>query len=191
MKRKGVRTSDGRSSRPDLIPIPYLYVSPSLHPFSIVRLLNSCVGCHHQIPIPSTLPPTLHCEFGQVVYTIKGFVYRAGALTSNLTSEVEVNLVACPGEDNLEETESIVVERFWETQMRYMVALSGKVCCSWVFIFSDGLHPDFSCTHRAFRSVGQFRSISGSIHSRSARSLELAHISKVGPFTLDSFQPAR
>jgi hypothetical protein len=32
-----------------------------------------------------------------------------------------------PGEDDTEESESIVVERFWETQMKYHVALSGKV----------------------------------------------------------------
>jgi hypothetical protein len=79
------------------------------------------------IPVPGTLPPTLNCEFGSVAYNLKATVVRAGALTTNLTSSSEVILVAMPGEDDTEESESIVVERFWETQMKYHVALSGKV----------------------------------------------------------------
>lgn len=79
------------------------------------------------IPVPGTLPPTLSCEFGSVAYTLKATVVRAGALTTNLTAHSEVILVAMPGEDDTEESESIVVERFWETQMKYHVALSGKV----------------------------------------------------------------
>ncbi|GAA6025449.1 hypothetical protein JCM11491_000363, partial [Sporobolomyces phaffii] len=78
------------------------------------------------IPVPGTLPPTLSCEFGSVAYTLKATVVRAGALTTNLTAHSEVVLVAMPGEDDTEESESIVVERFWETQMKYHVALSGK-----------------------------------------------------------------
>ncbi|GAA5968146.1 hypothetical protein JCM21900_001092 [Sporobolomyces salmonicolor] len=78
------------------------------------------------ISVPGTLPPSLTCEFGHVAYSLKATVVRAGALTSNLTATTEVTLVATPGEDDTEETESIVVERFWETQMKYHVALSGK-----------------------------------------------------------------
>ncbi|GAA5890874.1 hypothetical protein JCM5296_003450 [Sporobolomyces johnsonii] len=78
------------------------------------------------IPVPGTLPPSLTCEFGHVTYSLKATVVRAGALTSNLTATTEVTLVSTPGEDDTEETESIVVERFWETQMKYHVALSGK-----------------------------------------------------------------
>ncbi|GAA5952135.1 hypothetical protein JCM3765_005206 [Sporobolomyces pararoseus] len=78
------------------------------------------------IPVPGTLPPSLNCEFGSVSYNLKATVVRAGALTTNLTSHQEVILVAMPGEDDTEESESIVVERFWETQMKYHVALSGK-----------------------------------------------------------------
>ncbi|GAA5827214.1 hypothetical protein JCM5353_007979 [Sporobolomyces roseus] len=78
------------------------------------------------IPVPGILPPTLTCEFGSVSYTLKATVVRAGALTTNLTAHSEVMLVAMPGEDDTEESESIVVERFWETQMKYHVALSGK-----------------------------------------------------------------
>lgn len=79
------------------------------------------------ITIPASLPPTLNCEFGHVHYTLKATVHRAGALTTNLTSSTEVTLVTTLGEEDTEESESIVVERFWETQVKYNVALSGKV----------------------------------------------------------------
>lgn len=35
-------------------------------------------------------------------------------------------MVACPGVDDMDETENIIVERQWEEQLRYLVALSGK-----------------------------------------------------------------
>lgn len=70
------------------------------------------------VPIPTALPPTLHCNFGDVSYKLKATVVRAGALTSNLHAETEVALVVAPGEDDTEETESIVVQREWGTQVR-------------------------------------------------------------------------
>lgn len=79
------------------------------------------------ISIPASLPPSLSCEFGNVTYTLKATVHRAGALTSNLTASQEVTLISTPGEEDTEEAESIVVERFWETQCKYHVAISGKV----------------------------------------------------------------
>ncbi|GAA5823094.1 hypothetical protein JCM11251_007483 [Rhodosporidiobolus azoricus] len=78
------------------------------------------------IPIPASLPPSLMCEFGSVAYTLKATVHRAGALTSNLTASTEVTLVSTPSDEDTEENESIVVERFWETQCKYHVAISGK-----------------------------------------------------------------
>ena len=79
------------------------------------------------IPVPASLPPTITSDFGAVSYFLKATINRAGALTSNLTTTTEVTLVSCPGSDETEESESIVVERFWESQMRYHIALSGKV----------------------------------------------------------------
>ena len=35
-------------------------------------------------------------------------------------------MIATPQEDDLEETENVIVERQWEEQMRYQIALSGK-----------------------------------------------------------------
>lgn len=79
------------------------------------------------IPIPASLPPTLLADFGQVHYTLKATVHRAGALTSNLVTTSEIICVSCPGSEDTEESESIVVERSWEDQLIYQIALSGKV----------------------------------------------------------------
>lgn len=101
------------------------------------------------IPIAASLPPSIISEFGTVTYTLKATVHRAGALTPNLTSSTEVTLVSCPGQDDTEESESIVVERFWETQMKYRIALSGKVSSPCLgFPFFSFRNADFL---RAFR----------------------------------------
>jgi hypothetical protein len=68
-------------------------------------------------PIPLSLPPTIHANHGQVTYVLKGFVNRAGALTTNLHTVQEVHVVAAPHEDDLEAIESIIVERMWETRV--------------------------------------------------------------------------
>ncbi|KAK4699498.1 arrestin-related trafficking adapter 3/6, partial [Phenoliferia sp. Uapishka_3] len=78
------------------------------------------------IPVAASLPPSITSEFGTVSYALKATVHRAGALTPNLTGTTDVTLVSSPGQDDTEENESIVVERFWETQMKYHIALSGK-----------------------------------------------------------------
>jgi len=86
-------------------------------------------GVYHypiSFTIPSSTPPTIHADFGSVVYKLKAVVHRSGALTANLFEEKEVRMVACPGEDDTEESENVIVERQWEDQLRYLVALSGK-----------------------------------------------------------------
>ena len=77
-------------------------------------------------PIPVDAPPTIHGEFGSVTYRLKATVARAGALTPNMVEEVEVTMIATPQEDDLEETENVLVERQWEEQMRYQITLGGK-----------------------------------------------------------------
>jgi hypothetical protein len=76
--------------------------------------------------IPPNAPPTVHAEFGSVTYRLKATVVRVGALTPNLVEEKEVMMIAGPQEDDMEETENVIVERQWEDQMRYQIALSGK-----------------------------------------------------------------
>jgi hypothetical protein len=77
-------------------------------------------------PIPVDAPPTIHAEFGSVVYKLKATVVRVGALTPNLVEDLEVMMIATPQEDDLEESENVIVERQWEEQMRYQITLSGK-----------------------------------------------------------------
>lgn len=77
-------------------------------------------------PIPADTPPTIHAEFGSVSYRLKATVVRVGALTPNLVDEIEVTMIATPQEDDMEESENVIVERQWEEQMRYQIALSGK-----------------------------------------------------------------
>lgn len=81
------------------------------------------------IPLTVRLPPTLECGFGCNTYRLKATVRRAGALTSNITTDTEVQLVAAPGDDDTEESESIVVDRMWETQLQYLIAINQKVRC--------------------------------------------------------------
>ncbi|WWD20206.1 hypothetical protein CI109_104682 [Kwoniella shandongensis] len=77
-------------------------------------------------PIPVNAPPTIHAEFGSVVYRLKASVVRVGALTPNLTEDMEITMIATPQEDDMEETENVIVERQWEEQMRYQITLGGK-----------------------------------------------------------------
>ncbi|KAG8860096.1 hypothetical protein FRB96_004119 [Tulasnella sp. 330] len=76
--------------------------------------------------IPADTPPSLRCDYGSVKYRLCAVVNRPGAFHGKITASAEVNVIACPGEDDTEENESIVVEREWESQLRYLIALSGK-----------------------------------------------------------------
>ncbi|TDL22999.1 hypothetical protein BD410DRAFT_839307 [Rickenella mellea] len=76
--------------------------------------------------IPSNTPPTLHCDNGTVNYQLKATVHRPGAFTTKLTTRREVTLIACPGEDDLDESDNIVVQRQWENQMHYVIVVTGR-----------------------------------------------------------------
>ncbi|EKM53377.1 uncharacterized protein PHACADRAFT_211076 [Phanerochaete carnosa HHB-10118-sp] len=76
--------------------------------------------------IPSSSPPTLHCDFGSVTWRLKATAHRPGKFTTKLTATQEVTVVSCPGEDDTEDTESIIVERQWDTQMQYLIMVSGR-----------------------------------------------------------------
>ncbi|THH03390.1 hypothetical protein EW145_g6296 [Phellinidium pouzarii] len=76
--------------------------------------------------IPADSPPSLQCDFGSVTYRLKATVHRPGAFTHRLTATREVSLIASPGEDDLDESDNIVVQREWEAQMLYMIIISGR-----------------------------------------------------------------
>lgn len=76
--------------------------------------------------IPATSPPTLHCDFGHVSWKLKAFAHRPGTFTTKMSASQDITVVACPSEDDLEETDSIIVERQWDAQMQYLITVSGR-----------------------------------------------------------------
>jgi hypothetical protein len=53
-------------------------------------------------------------------------VHRPGAFTTKLTAEREVHVVAAPGEEDTEDSENIIIERQWDSQLQYLIAISGR-----------------------------------------------------------------
>lgn len=97
--------------------------------FHPLNQASICIGTYTypvSFAIPPSSPPTVHCDFGAVIYRLKAVVHRPGALTSKLAATREVTLVASPAEDDTEETHSIIVERQWDDQLRYLISLSGR-----------------------------------------------------------------
>jgi arrestin-related trafficking adapter 3/6 len=76
--------------------------------------------------LPPGSPPTLICEYGTVIWKLKAHAHRPGAFTTKLSAGKEVVVVACPSDDETEESENIIVERPWDTQMQYLVTISGR-----------------------------------------------------------------
>lgn len=77
-------------------------------------------------PIPVNFPPTLQCENAHVSWELRGVTHRPGTFTSKLSALQEITVVATPGEDDTEDTDSIVVERQWDSQMQYVIVVSGR-----------------------------------------------------------------
>jgi hypothetical protein len=100
--------------------------------------------------IPSTYPPTIHCDYGAIAYRLRAVVHRPGALTSKLAATREVVLVASPPDDDSENTHSYNIERQWDTQLRYIIAFSGKS-------FIIGSHIPFSLTLMPMEKVKIYR----------------------------------
>ncbi|KAG0702860.1 hypothetical protein DFH29DRAFT_919320 [Suillus ampliporus] len=69
-------------------------------------------------------------EFKKGTYTypisLKAEVHRPGAFTQKLTVQREVLVIAAPGEDDTEDSENIIIERQWESQLQYLIAISGR-----------------------------------------------------------------
>ena len=60
------------------------------------------------------------------MWKLKAFAHRPGTFTTKLSASKDVTVVACPSEDDTEDTESIIVERQWDGQMQYLIAISGR-----------------------------------------------------------------
>ena len=62
-----------------------------------------------------------------MTYRLKAVVHRPGTFSPRLTASRDVTLIACPGEDDMDESDNIVVQREWDTQMHYMIVISGRM----------------------------------------------------------------
>ncbi|KAI0776243.1 hypothetical protein BD413DRAFT_263574 [Trametes elegans] len=76
--------------------------------------------------IPANSPPSLHVDYGSVVWKLKAVVHRPGAFKAKLQTSQDITVIATPCEDDTEESESIIVERQWDTQMQYLIVISGR-----------------------------------------------------------------
>jgi len=76
--------------------------------------------------IPADSPPTMLCDYGVVSWRLHAHVHRPGAFKHKYTAERSVIVVSCPTDDDIEETENIIIERHWDHQLQYLIAVSGR-----------------------------------------------------------------
>ncbi|KAG1746469.1 hypothetical protein EDB19DRAFT_1689776 [Suillus lakei] len=76
--------------------------------------------------IPNNSPPTIECDHGSMIWRLKAEVHRPGAFTPKLTAQREVLVVAAPCEEDTEDSENTIIERQWESQLQYLIAISGR-----------------------------------------------------------------
>ncbi|KAI0691096.1 hypothetical protein BC835DRAFT_1361475 [Cytidiella melzeri] len=100
--------------------------------------------------IPPGSPPSMLCEYGALTWKLKACAHRPGTFTSKLSAGKEVTVVTCPSEDDTEESESIVVDRPWDTQMQYFIVISGRS-------FPVGASIPFSITFAPWTKMKIFR----------------------------------
>lgn len=99
------------------------------HMRTISPLLTSYLGTYTypiSFPIPGNAPPTMQCDYGSVVWRLRATAHRPGTFKSKLTASREVIMIACPLEEDTEDTENIVVERHWDQQLQYLISISGR-----------------------------------------------------------------
>lgn len=76
--------------------------------------------------IPENAPPTIQTSYGNVTWRLKAQAHRPGAFSLKLSAIREVTLIAAPGEDDTEDTENIIIERQWDSQLQYLISVSGR-----------------------------------------------------------------
>lgn len=79
--------------------------------------------------LPSTLPPSIRCDFGSVRYCLKATVHRPGPFSHRLTTTIPVEVICMPSEE-FDDRDAIVVERQWDTddrpQLRYLLSIGSR-----------------------------------------------------------------
>lgn len=74
--------------------------------------------------LPLDLPPTVHADFGCVMYTLRVTLVRSGLLQSPVVVECEVTLVQTPSTTHLP-SDCIQVQRTWESLLSYSICVDG------------------------------------------------------------------
>jgi hypothetical protein len=68
----------------------------------------------------------MHCDHGSVTWRLHAHVHRPGAFRTKYSAGRDVVVIAYPTEDDTEENENITVERHWDQQLQYLIAISGR-----------------------------------------------------------------
>jgi hypothetical protein len=68
----------------------------------------------------------MHCDFGSVVWRLNANAHRPGTFKTKLTAMRDVITIACPTEEDTEDTENIIVERQWDQELQYLISISGR-----------------------------------------------------------------
>ncbi|KAF9451533.1 hypothetical protein P691DRAFT_699236 [Macrolepiota fuliginosa MF-IS2] len=76
--------------------------------------------------IPGDSPPSIFCDYGAATWSLRAHVHRPGTFSPKYTAEREVVVVSCPTEDDTEEGLNIIIERHWDHQLQYLIAISGR-----------------------------------------------------------------
>jgi hypothetical protein len=80
--------------------------------------------------LPSTLPPSIQCDFGSVHYRLRATVHRPGSFSHRLTTTVPIDVICMPDEEDADDGDAIVVERQWDIndhpQLRYLLSIGGR-----------------------------------------------------------------
>jgi len=57
---------------------------------------------------------------------LKAAAHRPGTFTSKLAASHPVIVVSGPAEEDTDDTDNVIVERHWDNQLQYLLAVSGK-----------------------------------------------------------------
>uniref|UniRef100_A0A060TDI4 ARAD1D44154p n=1 Tax=Blastobotrys adeninivorans TaxID=409370 RepID=A0A060TDI4_BLAAD len=79
-----------------------------------------------ELPIPHSLPETISAAYGSIKYSLEAHVERAGAFKTNLNGHKPVKIVRTESHNSVELSEPIAINRDWEDQLRYEIAIAGK-----------------------------------------------------------------
>lgn len=93
----------------------------------------------------------MQCRYGAVTWKLNAVVHRPGTFTSKMKTERHVIIVSYPAEEETEE-DSVEVERQWDSQLQYLISISGRN-------FFIGGHIPFSLTLLPLTKIKIYRFI--------------------------------